>query len=302
MSDPTDPRDAGWRAPAALALLCLIWGLTWVVAKVALGYAPPLALAATRCVGGAIALICVTRASGRRLSLVAPWQTLMIALTQVTGFMGFQTWALVEGGPGKTAVLIFTMPIWMLLLARPVLGERIRGLQWLAALATLAGLTLIIAPWDLRSSVLTQVLGMAAALCWAVATVLVKRLQRSHDVDTLALTTWQMLIGTLPLVVLLWLVPERPTAWGAPYLGCLVFLSVCSTALAWWLWSWVLTRVPAWEASLSVLGTPVVAIVASAIWIGERFRVVEVAGMALIGSGLALLSLVGWLSGRTRRA
>jgi drug/metabolite transporter (DMT)-like permease len=49
--------------------------------------------------------------------------------------MIFQTWALVEGGPGKTAVLIFTMPIWTLLLAWPILGERVRGKQWLAAAA-----------------------------------------------------------------------------------------------------------------------------------------------------------------------
>ena len=52
----------------------------------------------------------------------------------------FQTWALVEGGAGKTAVLIFTMPIWTLLLAWFFLGERIRGKQWLAAASTLTGL------------------------------------------------------------------------------------------------------------------------------------------------------------------
>lgn len=71
---------------------------------------------------------------------------LAIVLTQVTGFMIFQTWALVEGGAGKTAVLIFTMPIWTLLLVSFFLGERIRGKQWLAAASTLTGLKIFIEP------------------------------------------------------------------------------------------------------------------------------------------------------------
>jgi len=69
-----------------------------------------------------------------------------------------------------------------------------------------------------------------------------------------------MLLGAGPLVLLALLVPERATDWTFSYLGILGFMSVASTALCWWLWIYILDRVPAWEASLSVLGTPVVAI------------------------------------------
>jgi drug/metabolite transporter (DMT)-like permease len=291
-----------WAPLLALAALSLIWGATWVVAKEALAYAPPFALAAQRCVGAALSLVLVMKLSGRRMRLVAPGQTLAISLTQVVGFMVFQTWALVESGPGKTAVLIFTMPIWTLLLARLVLGERIRGMQWLAALSTLAGLVLVIAPWSIQASPLGKGLGVAAALCWGVGTVLVKRLRATHDTDLLALTTWQMLLGTVPLLVLAAAIPEAPTQWSASYAGILLFMSLGSTALGWWLWIYILDRVPAWEASLSVLGTPVVAIVSSSLLLGEQFRVREVAGMALIGAGLALLSFFGWLAARRREA
>jgi len=57
-------------------------------------------------------------------------------------------------------------------------------------------------------------------------------------------------------------------------------------------------RVPTWEASLSVLGTPVVAIVSSRLILGEDFRFGEVTGIVLIGTGLALLSLIGWAASR----
>jgi hypothetical protein len=57
--------------------------------------------------------------------------------------------------------------------------------------------------------------------------------------------------------------------------------------------------VPAWEASLSVLGTPVVAIVSSRWVMDERFRATEISGVVLIGVGLGLLSLIAWWSTRS---
>lgn len=287
-----------WLPQLALLVLSLTWGYTWVLAKQGLSYAPPFAFAAERCVGGAVALILALKLSGRPLKLVAPWPTLAIGLAQVAGFMMFQTWALVEGGPGKTAVLIFTMPIWTLLMAWPILGERVRGKQWLAAGSTLTGLLLIIEPWDMHASLFSKFLGLMAALCWGVGTILVKRLRSTQPVDLLTLTTWQMIIGCVPLVVLAWVVPEAPTQWSGSYVGILSFMSVVSTALCWWLWIYILDRVPAWEASLSVLGTPVVAIVSSRLTLNEEFKALEISGILLIGGGLVLLSLLSWLASR----
>lgn len=282
----------------ALLVLSLTWGYTWVLAKHGLAHAPPFAFAAERCVGAALSLVLMLKLMGRPLKLVAPGPTLAIALAQVTGFMVFQTWALVEGGPGKTAVLIFTMPIWTLLMSWPLLGERIRGKQWLAAASTLTGLLLIIEPWDMQSSLFSKFLGLMAALCWAIGTILIKRLRSATPVDLLTLTTWQMILGAVPLVMLSLAVPERPTAWTASYIGILAFMSVLSTAMCWCLWIYILDRVPAWEASLSVLGTPVVAILSSRLTFGEEFKTGEIAGILLIGTGLALLSLFSWAASR----
>jgi len=287
-----------WVPALALIVLSLTWGYTWVLAKQGLAYAPPFAFAAERCVGAALALILAVKLSGRSLNLQAPRQTIAIGFAQVSGFMIFQTWALVEGGPGKTAVLIFTMPIWTLLLAWPILGERVRGKQWLAAASTLSGLLLIIEPWDMHASLFSKFLGLVAALCWATGTILIKRLRGQTPVDLLTLTTWQMIFGAVPLILLAFIVPEHPTEWSSSYVGILIFMSIISTAMCWWLWIYILDRVPAWEASLSVLGTPVVAILSSRLTFGEAFKGSEIAGILLIGSGLALLSLLGWAASR----
>ena len=297
----TSSSASRWGPVIALIVLSLIWGYTWVLAKQGLAYAPPFAFAAERCVGGALALFLVLKLLGRRMRLIAPRETLAIGLAQVTGFMAFQTWALVEGGPGKTAVLIFTMPIWTLLMAWPLLGERIRGPQWLAAGSTLAGLMLIVEPWNMHTSLFSKFLGIMAALSWAIGTILIKRLRARHAVDLLSLTAWQMVLGAVPLVILAVVVPERPTDWTVHYMGILAFMAIGSTALCWWLWIYILDRVPAWEASLSVLGTPVVAILSSRLLLGEAFTVPEISGIVLIGSGLALLSLLGWMASRRKR-
>jgi LPXTG-motif cell wall-anchored protein len=152
----------------------------------------------------------------------------------------------------------------------------------------------------MHSSLFSKFLGLMAALCWAIGTILIKRLRAKQPVDLLVLTTWQMLFGAVPLVLLALVVPERATDWSASYVGILTFMSVISTAMCWWLWITILDRVPAWEASLSVLGTPVIAIVSARLTLGEDFNTGEFAGIVLIGSGLALLSLLGWLASRRK--
>lgn len=284
--------------PLALVILTVIWGVTWPIMKLALSYAPPFAFAAERCFGGALTLFLAVKLTGRSIKITNPRSLLPIGLIQVAAFMAFQTWALVETGAGKTAVLIFTMPIWTLLIAWPVLGERIRGKQWLAAASTLLGLVLIIEPWQLHATLFSEFLGITSAVCWAIGTILVKRLRAQHPVDLLTLTAWQMLIGAVPLCFLALIIPEGHTDWSTNYIVILAYVSVVSTALCWWLWILILDRVPAWEAGLSVLGVPVVALVSSRFIMREAFSMTEVAGILLISCGLALLSLIGWVASR----
>jgi drug/metabolite transporter (DMT)-like permease len=281
-----------------LAIITFIWGYSWVVAKHALAYAPPFALAAQRALLAALALLVIAKLMGKSLKLTVPREAIFIGLFQIAGFVGFSNWALVEGGAGKTSVLVFTMPIWTLLIAWPVLGERVRGQQWIAALCALGGMTLIIEPWNLHTSLFSNALAVGAALCWAIGTVLVKRLRARQPVDLLALTAWQMLLGSLPLALIAFVAPEPPVQWNLNYVSLLALLALVATALGWWIWLDILDRLPAWEASLSVLGTPVVAVIASRWSTGEEFSGIEFVGMVLIGGGLALLSLWGWVASR----
>ena len=282
------------RALLALVLLTLIWGYTWVLVKIALTYSSPFAFSALRSVVSTIAVFLALIMMRRPLRLVAPGKTFLIGSVNIGGFLLFQSWALVEGGPGKTSVLIFTMPIWTLLLAWAFLGERVRGGQWLAACSTMGGLLLIIAPWTLHGSLFSKFLGLLAGISWALGTVMLKRWRHELADDLLTVTAWQMAFGSLVLIPVAFLVPEPATQWTAQFVAILAFIAVVCSAFAWFLWFYVLERLPAWQASLSVLGIPVVANLASRLQLGEAVAPLELAGMLLIGGGLALLSFLNW--------
>lgn len=290
-----EPGKSRLLAALGIVVLSLLWGYTWVISKQALTYAPPFALTFMRVFGGALALFLALKLLRKPLRLQAPRAVLLISLCQVSSFMLLQTFSLKFGAAGKTAVLVYTMPIWTLLLAWPMLGERVRGGQWIAVIGILTGLFLIIEPWSLQSDWRSNAFGVGAAMCWAMGTVLVKKLRRHTKVGLLSLTAWSNLIGSVPVALIASAADEPAVQWAPEFIAIMLALTLVSTAFCWWLWTSILDRVPAWEASLLVLGTPIIAIACSRIILDEAFSPYEIAGVVLIGAGLILLSFVSWL-------
>jgi drug/metabolite transporter (DMT)-like permease len=277
-------------ASLALALLALIWGYNWVIMKRVNAYAGPFDFAALRLAGAAAVLFAVLLATGRPLRLPGWRGALVLGLTQTAGFTGLAQWALVAGGAGKSAVLAYTMPFWVLLLAWPILGERPRGARWIPVALAAAGLILVLEPWQAQGSLASGVLAVGAGLSWAVGAVLMKRADRARPPDLLALTAWQMVFGAAALVVVALAVPQRPIEWSGYFVAALGYITVVGTALGWLLWIYALRRLAAGTAGLGILSVPVVGVLAAAIELGERPSAAELAGMLLIGAALALLA------------
>jgi drug/metabolite transporter (DMT)-like permease len=156
-----------------------------------------------------------------------------------------------------------------------------------------AGLVLIVAPWQAHGSWLSDRLAVASGLAWAASAIVAKRLRTAHKVDLLSLTAWQMLFGSVVLVVIALLVPSPPMIVGAYLLGAVAFIAVVGTGLAWLMWLYVLDKMPAGMAGMGSLAIPAIGVLASWLQLGERPAGTELAGMLLIGVGLALLALAG---------
>ncbi|HHW62992.1 MAG TPA: EamA family transporter, partial [Rhodocyclaceae bacterium] len=254
---------------------------------------------AIRTLLGAATLFLVLVALRRPMSLVAARQVLLLGLLQTAAFTALIQWALVAGGAGKTAVLVYTMPFWVIPMAWWALGERVRGLQWAAIAIAGAGLVLVLQPWAMGGSAFSNLLAVSGGITWAASAIVAKRMRRDRHFDLLSLTAWQMLCGALALCVLALLHPSRPIEPTPYFFGALVFNAVFATGLAWLLWLYVLQKLPTGIAGLSALGTPLVGALAGWIELGERPNAAEFTGMALIVGALAMISL--WSLVQTRR-
>jgi len=283
----------------ALVVLGPIWGYGWVATKVSLEYSQPLTFAALRVVLTALVLFLVLIVTRRSLRPPPLGYTTVIGLLQTTAFVGLVIVALNSGATGKIAVLTYTMPFWLLLLAWAFLGERLRGVQWITVILAFAGLVLVVAPWHIEG-LTSSVLTVAGGLAWAASALVVKLMQRKHHVDVLSLTTWQMAIGALPLVLAAVLTYSGGPDWTAAFIWGLAYNVIFANAVAWVLWLYALRTLSAGAAGLGTLAIPVVGVVAAWLQLGEVPSAVEGVGMALIIGALGILSARGLAAGRRR--
>ncbi len=289
-------------AYAALAALTLIWGFNWLALKFALQHAHPVALNVHRTWLAVAVLFAVMIFQRRPLAPTSWFAIAVTGLFQTTINIGSTTMALAGGGAGRTSVLVFTMPFWTLLLAWPVLHERVKGSQWFAIGFAFIGLVLVVEPWNWQGDIGPKLWAVLSGFGWAAGTVATKYFQRARQFDPLNFLAWQMLVGVLPLTLLPIAISVPATSWSATYVAQLLYISVISTAIGFMLWIVVLRVLPAGTASLNMFAIPVIALLSSMAVFGERLTSSEWAGIACIGVGLAIVAFNSWRAGRRGEA
>lgn len=278
-------------ATGAVLLMASIWGFNWVALKLIVPDVSPFVLSAIRVAVATTVLFGVLVVLRRPLRSTPPWETFVAGMLQNGIFVILQNFALLAGAVGRTAVLVYTMPFWVVLIAPWALGEPITRPRALALGLGIVGIGCLLAPLDLHRAPTSKALALAIALIWASGVVYTKRLRSRVRFDTLTFTAWQMCY-TLPFLILGALVVPgayfHPSAWTFfPLLGS---VAVGGTAIAFLLFMFVVSRLSAGTAGLSALLVPVISIVAAALVLGERPTTVEITGTLLILAGLAVNS------------
>ncbi|MTH46958.1 DMT family transporter [Intestinirhabdus alba] len=280
-------------AIGGLIALTLIWSYSWIVMKQVTLYIGAFDFTALRSIFGALVLLLILLLRGRGMRPTPFGYTLAIALLQTCGMVGLAQWALVSGGAGRVAVLAYTMPFWVVIMAALFLGERMRRLQYAAIGLAACGLLLVVQPWRLDlSSMKSALLATLSGVSWGASAIVAKRMYlRYPRVDLLALTTWQMLYAALVMSAVAWLVPQRSIDWQPGVFWALGYSAILATALAWSLWLFVLRNLPASVAGLSTLAVPVCGVLFSWWLLGENPGLVEGSGIVLIVLALAVISV-----------
>ncbi len=195
-------------------------------------------------------------------------------------------------GAGIASILGNVQPLVALVLAAAFLGERLTRPKITALALGLAGIFLIAFPALADASVFGvsgSVLALSASFGAAVGSVLVKRLGESED--PLVLAAWQLLVGSLPLLVgSVWLEPVQCIQWTLEFTSILLFLALIGTALVTAVWYWLLQDHEVGQLSLFLFLTPLLGLGIAGLAFGERVGWIEGVGILLILSGIGVIA------------
>lgn len=274
------------RSPRFLASLAIVfWGVSFVATKAALDEIGPVTLIFLRFAIGAVVLLAIVRALPPRHA----WPSLALM-----GFVGvfihqlLQSYALTMTSATSTGWLIGITPIWSALLAAFVLRERF-GFWKIAGLAGgFAGALLVVTRGDFSASVLGRpsttgdLLILISTINWAVYSILGHGTIRT--LGPRRATSGAMLFGAgmlAPVFVFQrgWRqIPNLTlTGWSA-----VLFLAVCCSALGYLFWYGALERIEVSRVAALLYAEPLVAVIAAALFLGERVSGVVVAGGVLV--------------------
>ena len=274
--------------------LTAIYAVCFVAIKAGLPFAPPLLFAGLRALLGGLGLLSVMIVLRRPLlpSRGEWFGVVAVALTATTISFGAMFLSPGLAGAGIASVLGNTQPLIVVVLAAIFLGERVTRGKAITLALGLIGVGLIATP-ALASSDAYGLSGAALALGasggLAVGSVIVKRM--GTHVDVLALTTWQLILGSLPLLGLSALIEgDTGVRWTFQFVGLLLFLALVGTSLASAVWYGLVQRGDVGRLSLFFFLIPVIGLGLAAVLFGERVTPIEGAGVLLTLAGIGVLA------------
>ncbi len=284
---------------AVWALLCLIWGTTWLFIKLGLRDLPPLSFAGIRFVLAFLILAAVVAI--RRTPLPRSWQEWqLIAVTGVLTFTvnyGLLFWGEQRTSSGLAAILQATIPAFGLLIAHHYIpGERLTAVKAAGVTLGIAGVALIFSnemSAEGHAAFWGSLAIVVGALAAAQASVLVKA--RAAHMDFAVLAAGQMICGLIPLLLVGVSLEGSPLRfhWTGLAVTSLLYLAIVGTVIAFLLFYWLVRTIEVTKTMLINLVTPFVAVVVGMLVLNEGLTWRVVIGGIAIMSGIALI-VIKW--------
>ncbi len=287
---PSSAATSGSLRPRDIALVLLvvtIWGSNFVVIKLGLRGMPPLLFTSLRFLFAAFPLVFIRKRPSIPFGLLLAWGTAQFAIQFALLFVGIKL-----GMPAGLASLVIQLQAFFTIaLAWGVLHERVRTLQIAGALVALLGMAVVARHLEQPSTLYGLLMVLGAALSWATANILTKRIGR---VDPIALAAWGSLVAFPPLAALSLLI-EGPGvivsalrgmdawSWAAVF-----FQSYPNTLFGFGVWSMLMRQHAAAELAPYTLLVPAVGMICAAIVLGEPLQSWKIGAGVLVLTGLAI--------------
>lgn len=275
-----------------LALMALGWGFNWPIMKIVLADVPPLTFRGVCLIAGAIGILVIARAAGQSIAVPRAWwrQLLVLSVFNIIGWNVFVIYGIALLPAGRAALLGYTMPLWSVPLSVWLLDEELTPRRIFALVLGTAGVVALMGGDLARfgTALTGVVLLLAAAFCWGLGIVLLKRF--APPIPTVSLTGWLMLVGGLPIAAAAVLFEHN--AWRPvslyPALGIL-YNVVVAFMFCYWAWNRIVLMVPVAVSSLSSLVTPVIGVLSGVWLLDEQLSWHEFVAAALILGAIMLV-------------
>jgi len=292
----TRPRHLRPLHVALAFLIVAVWGTNFVVIKAGLRELPPFLFAALRFLACAVPFALFVprpRVAWRWLALYG--------VILGAGQFGLLFYAMrADISPGMASLVIQVQVFFTIGLSMWLFHERARPVTWVGTLLAAAGLGVI--AWHLDATITAKgvAIVICAALAWAAANVIVKRVVReSGPINMVAFMVWSSIFAVPPLAALSialegWEVAVHavtgasPGAWGA-----VAWQAVGNTLFGYAAWSWLLTRYDAAVIAPYALLIPIFGMGSSALLLGEALPAWKLAAAAMVLGGITLITFLG---------
>jgi drug/metabolite transporter (DMT)-like permease len=284
-------QTARWTGLALLAITCTGWALNWAFIKLLLREWPPLFSRGVSGVAAGMLLAMIASARGESLKVPrSAWGALLLAaFTNVFAWMGFGTAAMVDLSISEGTLLVYTMPIWAMMFAWPMLGTPPHAREFAALALGIAGIAALFTGHTLAlgtGKITGIALALAAAILFAFGSV---RTKAPLPIAPIAQVAWQVGLGCMPMI-LFGLLVEQPDFARLSSTGgaVLLYMTLGPMGVCYLTWFAALQRLPASTAALGTLTVPVMGVIAAALVLGEPLGAREVVAAALTLGGVAL--------------
>ena len=274
-----------------LAVTSVGWALNWAAIKILLREWPPLFSRGVSGVAAAVLLAGVAAAFGESLKVPKRWimPLLFAAFTNVFAWMGFSTMALKYLAVSEGSLLVYTMPIWAMLFAWPILGNRPSWRDIVALSLGLSGVAVLLSAHGITlgpDKLIGIALALAAAILFALGGVMTTS---PLPIPPTALVAWQVGLGCLPMIVF-GLLFEHPnlSAITASGWAVLIYMVLGPMGICYLAWFAALRRLPAATAAIGTLSVPIIGVIAASVMLREPLGMREALAIALTLAGVAL--------------
>ncbi len=211
-------------------LFVVLWSSAYIAIRAALPEVSPLFFLTIRFVL-ATALLLFVIAMVRRTwsSLRGVWHHLVIAGILINGlYLSAGYLALQHINAATMALIVALHPMVTALLARPLLNETMRPLQWLGLALGLAGVVLVVGEDAARvNSLIGASIGFAGVVCLALGTIHYRK--HCRDVNLVLANAIQISSAGLFCAALTWGFEEVRVVWSATVLLALLYLSIVAS-------------------------------------------------------------------------